>query len=78
VDFGILPPEVNSGRMYAGPGSQSMVAAAAAWEALGAEFRRDFVWTGGLGVDPRTVAGSRIIGDGGGSPSVCAVAGYYG
>lgn len=37
MDFGILPPEVNSGRMYAGPGSQSMVAAAAAWEALGAE-----------------------------------------
>lgn len=37
MDFGILPPEVNSGRMYGGPGSQSMMAAAAAWDALAAE-----------------------------------------
>jgi PPE-repeat protein len=34
MDFGLLPPEVNSGRMYAGPGSGSMVAAATAWEGL--------------------------------------------
>lgn len=37
MDFGILPPEVNSGRMYAGPGPQSMVAAAAAWDGLATE-----------------------------------------
>ncbi|BBX74335.1 putative PPE family protein PPE45 [Mycobacterium shinjukuense] len=37
LDFGVLPPEINSGRMYAGPGSGSMVAAAAAWEGLAAE-----------------------------------------
>ncbi len=37
MDFGILPPEVNSGRMYAGPGPQSMMAAAAAWDGLAAE-----------------------------------------
>jgi PPE-repeat protein len=37
VDFGFLPPEVNSGRMYAGPRSQSMVTAAAAWDGLAAE-----------------------------------------
>src|ERR1700754_775096 len=36
-DFGALPPEINSGRMYAGPGSGPMMAAAAAWDALGAE-----------------------------------------
>lgn len=35
--YGVLPPEINSGRMYAGPGSGSMVAAAAAWDGLAAE-----------------------------------------
>lgn len=34
MDFAALPPEVNSGRMYAGPGSGSMMAAAAAWDVL--------------------------------------------
>ncbi|MEE6137088.1 PPE family protein [Mycobacterium sp. 050128] len=37
MDFGVLPPDVNSGRMYAGPGSDSMLAAAAAWDDLAAE-----------------------------------------
>ena len=36
-DFGVLPPEINSGRMYAGPGSGSMMAAASAWDGLAAE-----------------------------------------
>jgi PPE-repeat protein len=36
-DFGALPPEINSGRMYAGPGSGSMMAAASAWDGLSAE-----------------------------------------
>ncbi|NGY02916.1 PPE domain-containing protein, partial [Mycobacterium tuberculosis] len=27
MDFGALPPEINSARMYAGPGSASLVAA---------------------------------------------------
>ncbi|MEQ0646187.1 PPE domain-containing protein, partial [Mycobacterium tuberculosis] len=31
VDFGALPPEINSARMYAGPGSASRVAAAQMW-----------------------------------------------
>jgi PPE-repeat protein len=34
MDFGLLPPEVNSGRMYAGPGAGPMLAAAAAWDGL--------------------------------------------
>ncbi|GAB7143782.1 PPE family protein [Mycobacterium riyadhense] len=32
--YGALPPEINSGRMYAGPGAGSMLAAAAAWDGL--------------------------------------------
>jgi len=36
-DFGALPPEVNSGRIYAGPGSTSLTTAASAWNALAAE-----------------------------------------
>lgn len=37
MDFGALPPEINSGRMYTGAGSGPMLAAAAAWDALAAE-----------------------------------------
>lgn len=37
MDFAALPPEVNSGRLYAGPGSGPMLAAAAAWARLAAE-----------------------------------------
>jgi PPE-repeat protein len=37
MDFGIYPPEVNSGRMYAGPGSGPVLAAAQAWQALADE-----------------------------------------
>ncbi|MDD4866058.1 MAG: PPE family protein [Mycobacterium sp.] len=36
-DFGALPPEINSGRMYTGPGSAPMMAAASAWDGLAAE-----------------------------------------
>jgi PPE-repeat protein len=32
MDFGMTPPEINSGRMYCGPGSGSMVAAAVGWQ----------------------------------------------
>jgi PPE-repeat protein len=36
-DFVVLPPEINSARMYAGPRSGSMWAAAAAWDGLAAQ-----------------------------------------
>lgn len=37
MDFGALPPEINSALMYAGPGSGPMAAAASAWNGLAAE-----------------------------------------
>jgi len=37
MDFGALPPEINSARMYAGPGAGPMMAAATAWNGLAAE-----------------------------------------
>ncbi|SOX54920.1 PPE domain-containing protein [Mycobacterium ahvazicum] len=37
MDFGLLPPEVNSGRMYTGPGAEPLLTAAAGWEAVAAE-----------------------------------------
>jgi PPE-repeat protein len=39
MDFGMFSPEINSGRMYSGPGSGPMMAAAAAWDRLAAELR---------------------------------------
>jgi hypothetical protein len=39
VDFAMLPPEINSARMYGGPGSGPMLAAASAWNGLAAELR---------------------------------------
>jgi PPE-repeat protein len=34
MDFGALPPEINSALMYAGPGSGPMLAASTAWDGL--------------------------------------------
>lgn len=37
--YGAFPPEFNSGRMYSGPGSASLVAAATAWQHLATELQ---------------------------------------
>jgi PPE-repeat protein len=37
MDYALLPPEINSGRLYAGPGPGSLLAAAAGWDELGAQ-----------------------------------------
>ncbi|ORW43276.1 hypothetical protein AWB90_19320 [Mycobacterium paraense] len=39
IDFAALPPEINSARLYSGPGSAPMLAAASAWNAMAAEMR---------------------------------------
>jgi PPE-repeat protein len=39
MDFGAMPPEVNSIRMYTGPGSGPLLEAAAGWDALSGELR---------------------------------------
>lgn len=37
MSFMLLPPEVNSGRMYSGPGAGPLLAAASAWDGLATE-----------------------------------------
>ncbi|MEX3657187.1 PPE family protein [Mycolicibacterium fortuitum] len=37
IDIAALPPEINSGRMYMGPGSEPLIQAAAAWHTLAGE-----------------------------------------
>lgn len=37
MNFMVLPPEVNSARIYAGAGPAPMLAAAVAWDGLAAE-----------------------------------------
>ncbi len=39
LDFGALPPGINSGRIYTGPGSAPLLAAATAWDALASELQ---------------------------------------
>lgn len=46
IDFGALPPEINSGRMYSGPGAGPLLAAAAAWGELSAELGSTAAWYG--------------------------------
>ena len=66
VDFGALPPEVNSARMYAGAGSTSLTTAASAWSALcrRAEFGRVGLRERGHPAVQRGVAGAGLGVDG--------------
>ena len=72
MDFGIYPPEINSGRMYTGPGSGPMLAAAQAWGSLADELytAASAYQSVGLGADFRRVVGSVV-------ESMSAAAGTY-
>ena len=64
MDFGGLPPEINSGRMYAGPGSGPMLASAAAWASLGAEMNSAASSKGPVGeisMPPRLLTARSIV-----------------
>ena len=73
MDFGIYPPEINSGRMYTGPGSGPMMAAAQAWGSLADELYTaasgyqsvvseltEGAWSGPSSASMSTAAGSYI------------------
>lgn len=56
MDFGALPPEINSGRMYSGPGCGSMLAASAAWDGLAADLHSTAAAYGSVVSDLTTAA----------------------
>src|ERR1700761_2502601 len=48
MDFGALPPEFNSARMYSGAGSAPLPAAASVWSGLAAELRSTAISYGSI------------------------------
>lgn len=73
MDFGIYPPEINSGRMYTGPGAGPMLAAAQAWDSLADELHitisgyqstvselTEGAWSGPSAAAMRTAAASYV------------------
>src|ERR1700761_1931155 len=64
MDFGALPPEINSGRIYSGPGCGSMLAAATTWDGLAEDLHstaasyQPVIWdlTGAAWLGPASVA----------------------
>jgi len=69
LDFAALPPEINSGLMYAGAGSGPMLAAATAWSNLAAELSTTASsWESIIG----TLTGSQWTGAGSASAAAAA------
>lgn len=70
MDYLLLPPEVNSARIYTGPGSAPLREAAAAWAAIAAELSHaatgwsaqiaSIPWTGPSAVSMRAAAASHL------------------
>jgi len=66
IEFGALPPEINSGRMYVGAGAGPLLAAASAWAALAGGLMASATGmatvTGGLVGGPWTGPSSAMMG----------------
>jgi PPE-repeat protein len=79
IDFGALPAEVNSVRIYSGPGSAPMAVAAQAWNTLAAELNAaalaydKVVTTLASEECQRGVVGACLGGDGRSGHPVCGV-----
>ncbi|VAZ77292.1 putative PPE family protein PPE42 [Mycobacterium persicum] len=78
MEFVVLPPEVNSARMYAGAGSEPMLAAAAAWDGLAGELDSAAAWFSSVttGLAGSSWQGSGVGSDGCHGRPVCTVAAY--
>ncbi|AIH78486.1 hypothetical protein IU14_09725 [Mycobacterium tuberculosis] len=83
VNFSVLPPEINSGRMFFGAGSGPMLAAAAAWDGLAAELGLaaesfGLVTSGLAGGSGQAWQGAAAAAMGRGGGAVCGVVGCCG
>src|ERR1700689_1981318 len=65
VDYGAIPPEINSARMYMGPGSSSFQVAASAWNGLAAELQ-----SAAQGYETKI---TQLAGEGGSGPASAAM-----
>ncbi len=75
MDFAFLPPEINSGRMYTGPGAAPMLARRSGLGRLVSriEFGGSVLRVGSRRTDWRAVAGAVVAIDGGcRPPAMCS------
>jgi PPE-repeat protein len=76
LDFAVLPPEVNSGRMYSGAGPGPLLAAASAWNGIAAELRSTALSYGSV-LSELSEQWQGPTSDGGGNRTVCGLAEHH-
>ena len=79
MDFSVLPPEINSARMYSGPGSGPLMAAATAWDELATELDSTAASYSSVisGLTGDGVAGPLVGVDGGRGRALCGLDEHY-